>query len=325
MLHSRQNCDITIIINLQNMKSILLRTLLASWIFGLFSTLLMAQQTGGIRVILDADTGNEVDDLFAITRALIAPEFDVLALNSAQWQNSHWAVPNTLENSQRLNVRILAYLNMSDIPHPRGAHARLFDWGQDVAQHSAAAYNIIREAHNSSPQDKLNVISIGALTNVASALLIDPSIAPNIRLYFLGTRYNFEKHYFAKNLFNCMMDLHAIDVVLDQANLELHIMPANTAIKMNIPRETASKYLRGHDDLRGFLYNRWLSHLDAGYNDRIIWDLSAIYAVLHPEYFTEITVDTPPENTQRKVFVYRDIDEKEIQNDFWQTIQDYFE
>lgn len=307
------------------MKTTLLRTILFSWIFCLFSGFLLAQETGGIKVILDADTGNEVDDLFAITRALIAPELDVLALNSTQWQNSHWAVPNTLENSQRLNVRILAYLNMSDLPHPRGARARLFDWGQDIAQHSAAAYNIIREAHLASPDDKLNIIAIGALTNVASAVLIDPSIAPNIRLYFLGTRYDFEKHYFAKNLFNCMMDPHAIDVVLDQADLEMHIIPANTAIKMKIDRETAAKYLRGHDDLRGFLYNRWLDHLDAGYNDRIIWDLSAIYAVLHPELCEEIEVDTPPENTPRKVFVYRDIDHTEIENDFWQTIQDYFE
>jgi len=36
--------------------------------------------------------GNEVDDLFAVSRALIAPEIEIVGLNSTQWQNSHWAV-----------------------------------------------------------------------------------------------------------------------------------------------------------------------------------------------------------------------------------------
>lgn len=56
----------------------------------LFSCMIINAQKP--RVIIDADIGNKVDDLFAIARALVAPEFEVLALNSTQWQNSHWAV-----------------------------------------------------------------------------------------------------------------------------------------------------------------------------------------------------------------------------------------
>ena len=64
-----------------------------SWILGVFILLhcsvLQAQKPS---VIIDADTGNEVDDLFAVSRALIAPEIEIVGLNSTQWQNSHWAV-----------------------------------------------------------------------------------------------------------------------------------------------------------------------------------------------------------------------------------------
>lgn len=39
-------------------------------------------------LIIDADTGNEVDDLYAIVRGLIEPSFKVIGLSSAQWQAS---------------------------------------------------------------------------------------------------------------------------------------------------------------------------------------------------------------------------------------------
>jgi hypothetical protein len=56
-----------------------------------------------IPVITDADTANEVDDLFAVVRALLEPGFEVIGFCSAQWQGSQWATPNTMEHSQRLN------------------------------------------------------------------------------------------------------------------------------------------------------------------------------------------------------------------------------
>ena len=60
-----------------------------------------------IPVIIDADTGNEVDDLYALARALIEPSWDILALNAAHWQTSHWAIPQTMENSHRLNLSLI--------------------------------------------------------------------------------------------------------------------------------------------------------------------------------------------------------------------------
>ncbi len=44
-----------------------------------------------IRVVIDADTGNEVDDLYAVVRGLIEPSWEVAGLNATQWQVSHWA------------------------------------------------------------------------------------------------------------------------------------------------------------------------------------------------------------------------------------------
>ncbi len=277
-----------------------------------------------IPVIIDADTGNEVDDLYAIVRCLIDPKFEVLGLSSCHWQYSHWATPNTLEDSHRLNVLLLSYLNKSDIPHPRGAHFRLYDWGQDIAQHSAAAYHIIDQAHKMPAGEKLTVITLGATTNIASALLIDPAIVDKIKVYLLGTTYNFETGIWKKADFNCINDIHAINVLLDTRGLELHIMAANVAAALQFDFKELQQKFSGKHPLLEFLYQRWFNHIDSGRYARVIWDLSVIEALLHPEYATEITVRTPPENIDRNINVYSSIDAEKMREDFYRVFLDYF-
>ena len=38
--------------------------------------------------ILDADTGNEVDDYYALARALAESSWEITSLNATQWQTS---------------------------------------------------------------------------------------------------------------------------------------------------------------------------------------------------------------------------------------------
>jgi purine nucleosidase len=197
------------------------------------------------RVLIDADTANEVDDPYATVRALIEPALDVVGLSSAQWQVSHWATSSTLEDSQRLNEFLLGHLDRMDVPHPRGAAARLYDWGQDLAQHSAAAYFLIRQAHATPPGEKLTVIVLGAATNVASALLIDPSIVPKIRVYFLGTSYDQDRGAWTRLDFNVMNDPRAVHVMLDTEGLELHVVPINVASAMRFEMEEVRDRFRG--------------------------------------------------------------------------------
>ncbi len=160
------------------------------------------------RIIIDADTANEVDDLYAVVAMLIEPKFNVVALNATHWQTSHWTSENSMEDSHRLNQVLTGYLK-ANIPTKRGGQARMYDWG-DQAQHSAAAYEIIKQAHAMPNNEKLTVVALGALTNVASALFIDPSIETKIQLFWLGTSYNFDEGVLGTTDFNCIMDTQAL-------------------------------------------------------------------------------------------------------------------
>ena len=83
------------------------------------------KETERLPLIIDADTANEVDDLFALVRAIGAPEFDLLGITSAQFHTSPLATDSTVLESQNINEEILRLLQRKDIPLPLGSNSPL--------------------------------------------------------------------------------------------------------------------------------------------------------------------------------------------------------
>ena len=265
------------------------------------------------KVIVDADTGNEVDDLFALARIIMEPSVEIIALNAAHWQTSLWAIPNTMENSHRLNQQLLGEMGI-DIKTVRGANARMYDWG-DRAQHSAAAYEIISQVENS---DKLDILALGALTNVASAVYIRPEIAKKIKVFWLGTTMDFDTKVLKCNDFNPLMDPYALDFLLD-SEVELVIMPLNVAVNMEIAYEELQSNI-GSLDLGQFLLKRWDEHLDGSRKSRILWDLALISAFIDSDMAHITKVRTSRDRGNREIQFYDSIDAQAIYEDFYQTL-----
>jgi len=271
------------------------------------------------RVILDADTANEVDDAFALSIMLMNPNVDIIALNATQWQASHWATENSMEDSHRLNQTLLGIMGLNTKTN-RGGASRMYDWG-DRAQHSAATYEIIKQAKALPEGEKLNIIALGALTNVASAVFIEPAIVKNIRLYWLGTTYDFGREVLRRDDFNCAMDQYALSHLLF-SEIEMHIIPINVASKMTFNYEKSQSQLENHF-LGDFLLKIWDDHIDGGRNQRTIWDLTIVNAFLHPDWMEEIEITTSKDNGNKKVYYYKDFDEQKILSDFYQNITFY--
>lgn len=271
------------------------------------------------RVILDADTANEVDDAFALSIMLMNPNVDIIALNATQWQASHWTTENSMEDSHRLNQTLLGIMGLNTKTN-RGGASRMYDWG-DRAQHSAATYEIIKQAKALPQGEKLNIIALGALTNVASAVFIEPAIVKNIRLYWLGTTYDFGREVLRRDDFNCAMDQYALTHLLF-SEIEMHIIPINVASKMTFNYEKSQSQLENHF-LGNFLLKIWDDHIDGGRNQRTIWDLTIVNAFLHPDWMEEIEITTSKDNGNRKVYYYKDFDEQKMLTDFYQNITSY--
>ena len=275
-----------------------------------------------LNVVIDADTGNEVDDPYALARALIESSWNIIGLNATQWQASHWTEPRSMENSHRLNQVILGHLGLK-IKTRRGGAARMYDWG-DQAQHSAAAYEIINQARVIPEGNKLTVIALGALTNVASALYIAPDIEDKIELHWLGTTYNFESGVLRKNDFNCMMDMQALDFLLF-SNIEMHITPVNVASAMVFSYEETREQLSAQIPFYEFLIDRRKNHLDGGRKNRVLWDLAVISGVINPQWVSEVEITTSRDNGGRSIHYIKDLDSEKMKEEFFQKLKAYFD
>jgi inosine-uridine nucleoside N-ribohydrolase len=288
--------------------------------------------------ILDADTGNEMDDLYAIVRSLIDEKVEIIALTSAHFNNvqlltdSLWHIYptegiNTLRISQEINENILKELDRKNIPHPEGCDRIVgYSWGYyegAPVPRSDAVDFIIQEAIKHSPENKLNILCVGPVTNVAAAILIEPGIEKNIRLFALSMRYDKEKGVWNKNTFNARNDINALDLVLDNENLEFIVIPGNVSGTLTFEREkTLERLSRWDHPVAEMLANRW-DEVSAG-NSWIMWDLALVEAVIHPEMATLQKLSAPPENGSREVFVYTDIDEDRMREEFWNLMKEYF-
>jgi inosine-uridine nucleoside N-ribohydrolase len=298
----------------------------------LLFTLLLSTYTNCQTVWLDADTGNEMDDLYAIARLVKEPGLKIAGLSSAHFNNPDLLVfekwnaydskgLNTVDESQKLNEQILKSLGRSEIPHPKGADRQIGRaWGGRDPRDSPAARSII-EAVSSLPEgQKLDIITIGAVTNVVSAIIIAPEIISKIRCFTLGASYKPETGVWNKNEFNVRNDLNAFDYLLDCVGLDLTIMPLEAALPMQFDRDETYKKLNDKTGIQLILKERWIEHYPQD-KTRIMWDLALVEAYLNPSLAKTATVNNPPENRQRAIKVYTGIDEKNLADDFWNTLK----
>ncbi|WP_161602246.1 nucleoside hydrolase [Tautonia marina] len=280
-----------------------------------------------VRVIVDADTANEIDDLYAIVRALVAPEFRVEGVTSAHWTRS--TKPNTtVHQSQMLNEQLLDRMGLRErIPHPIGADRSMPDPSTPVD--SPAARHIIERAHAGGPDDTLIVFALGACTNLASALLLDPSIESKVIFAFIDGDY--KDGQWGPGIFNWKNDIHAVKAIFE-SNVEYIHMPARSvSVEMELAKREVDEHLKGRGGVWDLLVERWETFpRTANRATKTMWDLALIEAVLRPELATPVVVGAPIihdaetveqlPNNPRRVTVFQAIDAEGMRRDFWKAI-----
>ena len=172
--------------------------------------------SGRADVVLDTDTFNEIDDQFALAYLLAASEkLNVKALYAAPFfHNGNSESPaDGMNKSYEEILRLLSLIRREEyVPLTfRGSEKYLSDEVTPVS--SDAARHLVSLAENYSPEYPLYVTAIGALTNVASALLMKPEIAENIVIVWLGGH---GREYHDTREFNMFQDVAAARVFVSE-------------------------------------------------------------------------------------------------------------
>ncbi|MBE5801571.1 MAG: nucleoside hydrolase [Clostridiales bacterium] len=250
---------------------------------------------GLIDLVIDSDTYNEIDDQFAISYALHAPErLNVRAIYAAPFLNHRSTSPaDGMERSYHEIHKLLALAGQTKDVF-RGSPCYLPDEQTPVP--SPAAEDLSRRAMDYSPEKPLYVAALGAITNVASALLLNPAIADRMVVVWLGG-HSFE--WDSNREFNMQQDVAAARVVY-LSGVPLVMLPCfgvTSAFTTTAPE--LNYWLRGRNALCNYLVENTIDEAESYAKgrvwSRVIWDVTAIGWLLNEDeaFMRDRLISTP--------------------------------
>ena len=247
---------------------------------------------GRVRMVLDTDTYNETDDQFAVVHALLSPErLAVEAIYAAPFHNERCDGPgHGMELSYREILRLLERLGRSPDGFAfRGATDYLGAGG--AARDSAAVRDLVARGRAAPADDPLYVVAIGAITNVAAALLLEPALVEKIVVVWLGGH---ALHWPDTREFNLRQDLAASRTVLD-CGVPLVLVPCmgvTSHLLTSVPE--IERHVAPHGELGAFLATRFKEMRGDHFAwTRVLWDVVTIAWLLDSSWVPSELVPSP--------------------------------
>ncbi len=245
-----------------------------------------------VNVILDTDAYNEVDDQFCIAYCMSAKEkINLLSINAAPFLNSRATdAGDGMEKSYQEIFKVMKLVDpRADIPVYRGSNAFLPNKKTPVE--SDAADNIINTVESST--EPVIVIAIGAITNVASALIKCPDLAQKTAVIWLGGTALHHPH---TKEFNLKQDIPAAQVVFDSGIPLLQVPCAGVCTEFVTSVPELKYHLSGKNALCDYLVDN-VAEECATYPTpvagRIIWDVTAAAALICPQFCDTVEIPRP--------------------------------
>lgn len=247
--------------------------------------------TGKVEMVLDSDTYNEIDDQFALVHALLSPEqLDLEAVYAAPFHNERSTGPaDGMEKSYEEILRLLDRLEISpDGFALRGSTDFLPDW--DHPYRSEAALDLIERAM-AATDAPLYVVAIGAITNVASAILIEPGIIEHIVVVWLGGH---ARHWPHTREFNLEQDIQSARLIFDFGVPLVRIPCLGVASHLLTTLPEIERYVQGRGAIGDYLVEIFANfHSDRYARSKVIWDISAIAYLLNADWVKTDLVHSP--------------------------------
>lgn len=293
---------------------------------------LLAPRPGRLRVVLDTDTYNEIDDQFALVQTWLAPErIDLQAIYAAPFNNDRSTGPGDgMEKSYREILELLSRLDME----PEGIVYRgVTDYVglKRAAQPAAAVDDLIARARAGSSEDPLHVIAIGAISNVASALLNAPDIIDRTVVVWLGGHSMEWPHQVE---FNLKQDVPGAQVLFD-SGVPIVLVPCmGVASHLTSTVPEIETHVEPRGAIGAFLARRFKEYSDDHLGwAKEIWDMAAVAWLLNPDWapselrVTPILTDQITYSTdyRRHLLRYvRYVDRNAILKDFFRRLAERF-
>ncbi len=270
-------------------------------------------------IILDLDTG--VDDSIALFLSAVHPDVNLLGVLGTYGNV-------TLSESVRNSLSILHAAGRDDVPVYRGKENSLSESGEHVPS------QISRRIHGNngtgnvtfplSPRSveeengigwlirmiekydgNLVYVATGALTNLAFALILEPSLSSSkVRVVSMGGALTVRGNVSPVAEANIHKDPEAARTVYE-SGLDVTMVGLDVTMRSRLRKSDAEKWINTGKEAGRLLGSMLLYYIEntTGGFDTYVHDPSAVVCALHPEYFTllrtPLTVETEGEERGR--------------------------
>jgi len=247
--------------------------------------------TGPVRIVVDTDTYNEIDDQFALTYALLSPErITVEAIYAAPFHNARSTGP--ADGMRKSYDEIVRLLERLDRPHEGMVYAGATDWlpAPDQPVRSAASEDLIARASADRP-DPLYVVAIAAPTTIASALLAAPEIVERIVVVWLGGNTTYWP---TASEFNLKQDLHASRILFDSGVPFVHVPCVPVTDHLCTTEAEIERFVKGNGAIGDYLSATYSGCSDDHFAySRPIWDVGPIAWLVNAAWAESALVPSP--------------------------------
>lgn len=246
-----------------------------------------------IRAVIDTDTNNEINDQFALVHALLSPSLDIEAIYAAPFTNARTANPKVgMEESYDEILNVYEHMGLGSLP-PVFKGSRRYLTSYDEPERSDATRHLVEIAFAS--DEPLYVLAIGAITNVANALLLEPRLVERIVLVWLGGHAH-RWHHTAE--FNLKGDVMGSSLVFN-CGVPLVQLPCQGVVdKLHTTLSEMAHYVKGRGAVGDYLFNLFAKHVQADEQpayarSKELWDTAVVAYVLNPSWFKTDLRPTP--------------------------------
>lgn len=267
-----------------------------------------------LRIVIDTDAANEIDDQFALAWALLSPtQLQVEAVYAEPFSFAHRRanLPQAPQDAAPFNPPAVGMersyqeiLNVYDklgLP-PSGrvfrGSARYLPSATEPIR-SEAVDHLIATARACTGNDPLYVVALGCVTNIASALLLAPDIVNKIVVVWTSAFPSHAPH--VNNSFNLEQDLPASQLLFDSGVPHVYLPGYHVGAQLRLSLPEVERYIKGQGAMGDYLHHLFthnplwpvLGLHGAEPYSWVIWDIINIAWLLNPTWVPSELVRTP--------------------------------
>jgi inosine-uridine nucleoside N-ribohydrolase len=256
----------------------------------------LRKPSGPIDVVIDTDTYNEIDDQFALAFLIKSSEkLNLKGIYAAPFLNSISSGPaDGMEKSYNEIFKVLGLMKRDDLKPLVKRGSTKFLPSETEPVDSEAARELATLAMKYTEDKPLYVVELGAITNVASAILMNPGIVNRIVIVGIAGQ---AFHWPDNRDFNTAEDVAAARIVFGcgAALVQLPSMGVMSAFTTSGPE--LEYWLRGKNELCDYLvdYTTTSAIRDGGLPTwtRVIWDVNAVGWLLDGDFMLDRLEHSP--------------------------------